>query len=76
MMMREEHSAKLRDWQSCHRKLPRDAVAAIHEVHAIADNDRLRGSGTRRLRRRASRSSEQHQACADLLSADTCAGCH
>jgi len=49
-------------WQLRQRQLPCHAVAAVHEIDAIADDDGLRGCGATDLRRRASGGPEQDEA--------------
>src|SRR5262245_34967230 len=61
VLVRDEDRAELADRQLRERQLSRDAVPAVDEINAIADDDRLRGRRTTRLRRRTAGGPEQDQ---------------
>src|SRR5262249_17747145 len=67
MLMRDEDRAQLSDRQVRQGQLARDAVAAIDEIDAIANDDGLRRCGAADFRRRSAGCAQQHQTRVELF---------
>ena len=63
VLVRDEDGAQVTQRQLRERKLPCDAIAAVDQVDAVADNDGLCGRGGFRLRSRTAGGAEKHQPC-------------
>jgi hypothetical protein len=74
-MMRNEDVADARHRNTRERELPRDAVAAIDDVSAGADHDRIRRSRAGGFRRWPAGRAEQDESRVGLRGVSGCRGC-